>query len=66
MGRIAALLIDPPVGPYDPPDEVQGWIDRLEEMRTKYEGEPVALRAVERSLNYARRWLELAQEPSED
>ena len=66
MGKIGALLIDPPVGPYDAPAELEAWLARLEEMLQDYADEPVALRAVERSLQGARRWLEPAQEPSED
>ena len=64
MGKIGALLIDPPVGPWDPPDEIRAWIERLEEMRVGYEGEPVALSAVERSLQSARTWLSALQEHS--
>ena len=52
------LVIDPPVGPYHPPDELRAWIARLEEMRVEHAGVEGAIEVVERSLEEARRWLE--------
>lgn len=54
------VLIDPPITPWSPPDQIQGWIAELERIRPEHEGDEEALGTVDYYLGLAREWLERA------
>lgn len=43
-------IIDPPIGPYSPPADIEAWLERLSKM-------PQEDRAVQRAVAEARQWL---------
>ena len=53
------VIIDPPVGPFSPREEIQSWIDSLEARRAQHAGDEDALASIDRNVSMARRWLEL-------
>jgi hypothetical protein len=57
---VSYLLIDPRVGPYDPPTRISTWLTRLEGMRRERAGDPEALESIARAEEGGRRYLELA------
>jgi hypothetical protein len=51
------LLIDPPVGPYNPATDIKAWFRALERMKHQF---PRSQREIQRSIHQAVEWLELA------
>jgi hypothetical protein len=52
------LLIDPPVNPFSPSDEIVAWIAELEELAQRPEYQEKAPREqIRSSMSQARRWL---------
>jgi len=52
------LLIDPPVSPYSTRDEIEAWIQELEDMKLRYPGDETALESIRFSIEQARTWME--------
>ena len=51
------LLIDPPVGPFSSPAELEAWLKELREMRTRYADDPQAIEAIADAEAQANEWL---------
>jgi hypothetical protein len=54
------MIIDLPVAPYAPAEEIQEWIGQLEAMREDPDAEPSDLDLIERYIIMARGWLKKA------
>lgn len=55
-----ARLIDPPVTPYSPIEDLRAWVVQLEEMLRDADDDD--RRHIELSLEDARRWVQLSEE----
>jgi len=51
-----SVLIDPPVGPYSPPEEIRAWIEELEERLEDVE-EKEDRQAHREAIERAQRWM---------
>lgn len=51
------ILIDPPVGPYSPPDDIRAWIAELREMAKRHAADALALQSIDRATADAKAWL---------
>lgn len=51
---VPEMIIDPPVGPYSQPAEIEAWIEQLQEFDS-------ALPEVQEALAQAREWLEYSR-----
>ncbi len=60
--RVAAIIIDPPVGPYSSPDDIRAWLKELARMRAELAGncEPSVMESVDRCISDATAYLENA------
>ncbi len=56
------MIIELPVAPYAPPEQIRGWIEELESMREDPDAEPSDLRRIQQYLTTARGWLENAHQ----
>jgi hypothetical protein len=59
-GTDVYLLIDPPIGPFSPPDQIQAWLGELASMQLEHAHDPQALECIASAERVARYYLQLA------
>ena len=54
---MSRIMIDPPVSPYAPREDIEAWVAELEGWKTAHEGDADALLDIQNAIELAQEWI---------